>query len=52
MQPQTTVSYSQKDMNSYLATTLQKYMAVAPVSASSRVLAPTATAPATIIGAI
>jgi hypothetical protein len=52
MQPQTTVSYSQKDMNDFVKATLWKYRAVAPVSSQSRVLAPTQTDPATLVGAI
>lgn len=52
MQPATTVSYSQKDVNSLIKATLAKYVAVAPVSANSRVMAPTATNPATVIGVI
>jgi hypothetical protein len=39
MQPQTTVSYSQKDMNDNVKSILWKYRAVAPVSSQSRVMA-------------
>jgi hypothetical protein len=52
MQPATTVSYSQRDCSAFVRATINKYNPVAPVSAQSRVLAPTATDPATIIGAI
>jgi hypothetical protein len=52
MQPATTVSYSQKDCSLFVRATINKYNPVAPVSANSRVLAPTATDPATIIGAL
>jgi hypothetical protein len=48
MQPATTVSYSQKDMNDNVKSILWKYRAVAPVSSQSRVLAPTQTDPATL----
>jgi hypothetical protein len=39
MQPATTVSYSQKDMNDNVKSILWKYRAVAPVSSQSRVMA-------------
>jgi hypothetical protein len=39
MQPETTVSYSQKDMNDNVKSILWKYRAVAPVSSQSRVMA-------------
>jgi hypothetical protein len=52
MQPATTVSYSQKDCNAFVRATINKYSPVAPVSAQSRVLAPTATDPATIIAVL
>jgi hypothetical protein len=52
MQPQTTVSYSQKDMSDSVKTILWKYRAVAPVSSQSRVLAPTATDPGAVIGVL
>jgi hypothetical protein len=47
-----TVSYSQKDMSASVATLLQRYRAVAPIAGSSLVLAPTATDPATLTGAL
>lgn len=47
-----TVSYSQKDMSASIATLLQQYRAVAPIAASPTTLAPTATDPAILGGAL
>jgi hypothetical protein len=47
MQPQTTVSYSQKDMNAHIRSILQKYRAVAPVG-NSRIMAADLTDTATL----
>jgi hypothetical protein len=47
-----TVSYSQKDMSAPILTLLQQYRVVAPVAAFSVIIAPTATDPAIIGGAL
>jgi hypothetical protein len=47
-----TVTYSQKDMSAAITTMLQQYRAVAPVTFYAPMLAPTATDPATLIGAL
>lgn len=47
-----TVSYSQKDLSASIATLLQQYRAVAPISAVPVMIAPTATDPAIIGGAL
>ncbi|MFZ2005891.1 MAG: hypothetical protein WB697_05440 [Stellaceae bacterium] len=46
------VTYSQKDMSDDIRTLLTQYQAVAPVSGFARLLAPTATDPATIAAAL
>jgi hypothetical protein len=47
-----TVSYSQKDMSAPISTLLQQYRMVAPITSSSVMIAPTATDPAIIGGAL
>ncbi len=47
-----TVTFSQKDMSEGVKTLLAQYQAVAPVSGFARVLAPTATDPATVVAAL
>jgi hypothetical protein len=47
-----TVTYSQKDMSDDVMTLLSQYRAVAPASGFARVLAPTATDPATLAAAL
>lgn len=47
-----TVTFSQKDMSDDIRTLLMQYQAVAPVSGFARVLAPTATDPATMAAAL
>jgi hypothetical protein len=47
-----TVTYSQKDMSDDVMTLLSQYRAVAPASGFARVLAPTATDPATMVAAL
>jgi hypothetical protein len=47
-----TVTYSQKDMSDDIKTLLSQYRAVAPVSGFARMLAPTATDPATMAAAL
>jgi hypothetical protein len=47
-----TVTYSQKDMSDDIRTLLLQYQAVAPVSGFARLLAPTATDPATMAAAL
>lgn len=47
-----TVTFSQKDMSDDVKTLLSQYRAVAPVSGFSRMLAPTATDPATVAVAL
>ena len=47
-----TVTFSQKDMCDDVKTLLSQYRAVAPVSGFARVLAPTATDPATLAAAL
>jgi hypothetical protein len=47
-----TVTYSQKDMSDDIRTLLLQYQAVAPVSGFARMLAPTATDPATMAAAL
>jgi hypothetical protein len=47
-----TVTYSQKDMIDDVMTLLSQYRAVAPASGFARVLAPTATDPATLAAAL
>jgi len=47
-----TVTYSQKDMSDDIRTLLLQYQAVAPVLGFARVLAPTATDPATVAAAL
>ena len=47
-----TVTYSQKDMSDDIRTLLMQYQAVAPVSGFARLLAPTATDPATMAAAL
>ena len=47
-----TVTFSQKDMSDGVKTLLVQYQAVAPVSGFARVLAPTATDPATVVAAL
>jgi hypothetical protein len=47
-----TVTFSQKDMSDDIKTLLMQYQAVAPVSGFARMLAPTATDPATMAAAL
>jgi hypothetical protein len=47
-----TVSYSQRDMSASISTLLQQYRAVAPISAGFVMVAPTATDPAILVGAL
>jgi hypothetical protein len=47
-----TVSYSQKDMSASISTALQQYRLVAPIFAGPVMIAPTATDPAIIGGAL
>ncbi len=47
-----TVTFSQKDMSDDVKTLLAQYRAVAPVSGFARMLAPTATDPATVAAAL
>ena len=47
-----TVAFSQKDMSDDIRTLLMQYQAVAPVSGFARILAPTATDPATLAAAL
>jgi hypothetical protein len=47
-----TVTFSQKDMSDDVKTLLMQYQAVAPVSGFARLLAPTATDPATMAAAL
>lgn len=47
-----TVSFSQKDMSDGVKTLLGQYRAVAPVAGFARMLAPTATDPATVAAAL
>ena len=47
-----TVTFSQKDMSDDVKTLLAEYRAVAPVSGFARMLAPTATDPATVAAAL
>jgi hypothetical protein len=47
-----TVTFSQKDMSADVATLLTQYRVVAPVSGFARILAPTATDPATMAAAL
>jgi hypothetical protein len=47
-----TVSYSQKDMSASISTLLQQYRVVAPVASGAVMIAPTATDPAIIGGAL
>jgi hypothetical protein len=47
-----TVSYSQKDMSASISTLLQQYRVVAPISTIPVMIAPTATDPAIIGGAL
>ena len=47
-----TVSFSQKDMSEDVMTLLSQYRVVAPVSGFARVIAPTATDPAILAGAL
>jgi hypothetical protein len=47
-----TVTFSQKDMSDDIRTLLTQYRAVAPVSSFARLLAPTATDPATLAAAL
>ena len=47
-----TVTYSQKDMSDDVKTLLSQYRAVAQASSFARVLAPTATDPATMVAAL
>ena len=47
-----TVTFSQKDMSDDIRTLLMQYQAVAPVSGFARLLAPTATDPATMAAAL
>jgi hypothetical protein len=47
-----TVSYSQQDMSAPIATLLERYRLVAPIAGTMAMLAPTATDPATLAGAL
>jgi hypothetical protein len=47
-----TVTFSQKDMSDDVMTLLSQYRVVAPVSSFARVVAPTATDPATLVAAL
>lgn len=47
-----TVAYSQKDMSAPIATLLQQYQIVAPISGYPIVMAPTATDTATLVSAL